>query len=137
MGVVLVTGGAGYVGSHACKALAGAGFCPVTYDNLHAGNRFAVRWGPLEIGDLLHAERLREVVRAYRPVAIIHFAASALVGESMSEPSLYYQNNVVGSINLLEAAREHGISRVVFSSTCGTYGLPKQIAIPGCASRAH
>jgi UDP-arabinose 4-epimerase len=130
MDTVLVTGGAGYIGSHACKALAGAGLRPVTYDNLSAGNRFAVRWGPLEIGDLLDAERLREIIRAYQPIAIMHFAASALVGESMAAPSLYYRNNVVGSVNLLEAAREHGITRLVLSSTCATYGMPEKIPIP-------
>jgi UDP-arabinose 4-epimerase len=103
MDSVLVIGGAGYIGSHACTALAGARLCPVTFDNLSVGTRFSLRWGPLGIADLLNAERLREVIRAYRPVAIMHFAASALGSESMSEPSLCYRHNAVGSINLLEA----------------------------------
>ena len=126
---VLVTGGAGYVGSHACKALARAGYVPVTYDNLVSGNRWAVRWGPLEFGDILNMGRLNEVCRSCRPVAIMHFAASALVGESMTAPSLYYHNNVVGALNLLEAARLNDIRNFVFSSTCATYGIPDHLPI--------
>lgn len=128
-GSVLVTGGAGYVGSHACKALAQAGYTPVTYDNLSIGNRWAVRWGPLELGDILDPSRINEVVKRHRPVAIMHFAALALVGESMQEPSLYYRNNVVGAINLLDAARAHDIGAFVFSSTCATYGVPDEVPI--------
>ncbi len=126
---VLVTGGGGYVGSHACKALARAGYIPVTYDNFVSGNRWAVRWGPLEFGDILDVGRLNEVCRAYRPVAVMHFAASALVGESMASPSLYYHNNVVGALNLLEAARRNEVPNFVFSSTCATYGIPDQTPI--------
>jgi UDP-glucose-4-epimerase GalE len=126
---VLVTGGAGYVGSHACKALAHAGYVPVTYDNLAVGNRWAVRWGPLEWGDILDASRLHDVCSKYRPVAIMHFAASALVGESMVAPAIYYRNNVSGSLNLLEVARVHDIAQIVFSSTCATYGIPEQVPI--------
>ena len=84
---VIVTGGAGYIGSHACKALAAAGYLPVTYDNLSIGNRWAVRWGPLERGDILDAARLHEVFKAHRPVGVLHFAALALVGESMQAPA--------------------------------------------------
>src|SRR3954452_2241192 len=98
---VLVTGGAGYIGSHTCKALAVAGYTPVTYDNLSTGNRWAVRWGPLEIGDLLDVSRLHEVFRAHRPTAVLHFAALALVGESVRAPSLYYRHNVAGTLGLL------------------------------------
>ena len=127
---ILVTGGAGYVGSHTCKALALAGFDPVTYDNLLSGNRWAVRWGPLEFGDIRDTARLNEVCKAHRPIAIMHFAASALVGESMAAPSIYYRNNVVGTFNLLEAARLHDIGTFVFSSTCATYGIPDEIPIP-------
>src|SRR3954452_23691190 len=126
---VLVTGGAGYVGSHACKALARAGFVPVTYDNLSTGNRWAVRWGPLEFGDILDLSRRQEVVRRHRPIAIMHFAALALVGESMREPSLYYRHNTVGSINVLDAARAHDIDVFVLSSTCAVYGVPTQTPI--------
>ena len=86
MGTVLVTGGAGYVGSHACKALARAGYTPVTYDNLGSGHRWAVRWGVLEVGDILDIHRLNEVFKKYRPIAIMHFAAAALVGESNGGP---------------------------------------------------
>jgi UDP-arabinose 4-epimerase len=128
--VVLVTGGAGYIGSHTCKALAQVGFRPITYDNLSTGNRWAVRWGPLEVGDILDMKRLQEVVRAHQPAAIMHFAASALVGESMMKPGLYYRNNLVGSINVLDAALEHGITALVFSSSCATYGIPEHVPIP-------
>ena len=128
-GHVLVTGGAGYVGSHACKALARAGYLPVAFDNFVSGNRWAVRWGPLEFGDILNVGRLNEVCRSYRPVAIMHFAASALVGESMVAPSLYYHNNAMGALNLIEAARLNEIRSFVFSSTCATYGIPSQLPI--------
>lgn len=126
---VLVTGGAGYIGSHACKALAQAGYLPVTYDNLSTGNRWAVRWGPLELGDIQDGSRVREALRRHAPVAIMHFAALALVGESMQEPALYYRNNVAGTIGLLDAARAHGIGAFVFSSTCATYGTPETVPI--------
>jgi UDP-arabinose 4-epimerase len=124
MTAVLVTGGAGYVGSHSCKALAGAGFVPVTYDNLSRGHRYAVKWGPLEVGDIRDRERLDAVLRTHRPAAILHCAAFAYVGESVANPTLYYDNNVVGSLVLLEAARAAGIDCVVFSSSCTVYGLP-------------
>lgn len=126
---VLVTGGAGYIGSHACKALARAGYQPVTFDNLVYGHEWAVKWGPLERGDILDRSRLDEVVAKYRPAAIMHFAAFAYVGESVTDPGKYHRNNVVGSLNLLEAARDHGIERFVFSSTCATYGVPDQLPI--------
>jgi UDP-arabinose 4-epimerase len=126
---ILVTGGAGYIGSHACKALAQAGYSPVTYDNLSIGNRWAVRWGPLEVGDILDPNRLHEVCRKHEPAAVLHFAAFALVGESVQEPALYYRNNVVGAINLLDATRLSGARAFVFSSTCATYGVPEEIPI--------
>jgi UDP-arabinose 4-epimerase len=122
---ILVTGGAGYIGSHTCKALAQAGYTPVVYDNLCRGNAWAVKWGPLEIGDLMDGERLRDVIRAHRPIGVIHFAALAYVGESMSTPLRYYQNNVVGTVTLLRALAAEGVGRLVFSSTCATYGTPK------------
>jgi UDP-glucose-4-epimerase GalE len=126
---ILVTGGAGYIGSHACKELALAGYMPVAYDNLSIGNRWAVRWGPLEVGDILDPNRLHEVCRKHAPEAVLHFAAFALVGESVQEPALYYRNNVVGALNLLDAARLSGARAFVFSSTCATYGVPEEIPI--------
>ncbi|QFY88442.1 UDP-glucose 4-epimerase GalE [Magnetovirga frankeli] len=124
---VLVTGGAGYIGSHACKALARAGYIPVSYDNLVYGHPWAVRWGPLEQGDILDRRRLDEVMARHQPIAVMHFAAYAYVGESVLDPGKYYRNNVVGSLTLLEAMRDHGIDRFVFSSTCATYGEPQHI----------
>jgi UDP-arabinose 4-epimerase len=126
---VLVTGGAGYIGSHACKALFRAGYLPVTYDSLVYGHEWAVKWGPLERGDILDCGRLGEVIERYRPAAIMHFAAFAYVGESVSNPGKYYRNNVAGSLNLLEAARDHGVGQFVFSSTCATYGVPHSLPI--------
>jgi UDP-arabinose 4-epimerase len=127
---ILVTGGAGYIGSHACKALAQAGYQPVTYDNLVYGHRTAVRWGPLELGDIGDRARLDAVIAKYRPMAVMHFAAFAYVGESVQDPGKYYRNNVAGTLTLLEAMRDQHIARLVFSSTCATYGVPEQIPIP-------
>lgn len=126
---ILVTGGAGYIGSHTCKALALAGYLPVTYDNLVRGHEWAVRWGPLERGDLHDGERLAEVVARYRPRAAIHLAAYAYVGESVVDPAKYYHNNVAGTLSLLAALRAGGVERLVFSSTCATYGLPERLPI--------
>jgi UDP-arabinose 4-epimerase len=122
---VLVTGGAGYIGSHTCKALAEAGFEPVVYDNLRRGNAWAVRWGPMETGDLMDEDRLKEVIRRYRPEGVIHFAAFAYVGESMEDPLSYYRNNLCGTVALLRAMAAEGAGRIVFSSTCATYGTPE------------
>ena len=130
---VLVTGGAGYIGSHAAKALAAAGYLPVTYDNLRHGHRAAVRWGPLEEGDLLDTPRLDTVLRKWRPEAVLHFAGLISVGESVENPSLYYQHNLVGSLNLLQAMRAHDIGRIVFSSTAAVYGAPDIVPIPETA----
>ena len=127
---VLVTGGAGYIGSHACKALARRGFEPITYDNLSRGNRWAVKWGPLEEGEIADVTRLRSILDRYQPVAMMHFAAFAYVGESIEQPLLYYKNNVDGSATLLRAIIETGAIPVVFSSTCATYGVPEKIPIP-------
>ena len=123
---VLVTGGAGYVGSHACKALARAGFLPVAYDNLSRGFAHAVKWGPLERGDLLDPEQLAAVFAKHRPEAVIHFAAFAYVAESVADPAAYYRNNVVGTLTLLDAMRAAGVGRLVFSSSCATYGAAEQ-----------
>ena len=127
---ILVTGGAGYIGSHACKALAAGGFEPVTFDNLSRGNRWAVKWGPLEVGDIADEQRLREVLDRYQPVAVIHFAAFAYVGESVENPNLYYQNNVCGSAALLRTITRSKSIPLVFSSTCATYGVPEKVPIP-------
>jgi UDP-glucose 4-epimerase len=119
---VLVTGGAGYIGSHACKALSAAGFTPVTYDNISTGWKQAVKFGPLVEGDLLDREALDAAFAAYEPVAVMHFAALSQVGEAMQKPGLYWRNNVAGSLNLIEATVAAGVGHFVFSSTCATYG---------------
>jgi UDP-glucose 4-epimerase len=118
---VLVTGGAGYIGSHACKALAEAGFAPVAYDNLSKGRSGAVQWGPLEVGDLSDRARLDEVFSTYRPVAVMHFAAAIEVGESVTDPGKYWRNNFIGSLTLAEAAVAAECLNLVFSSTCAVY----------------
>lgn len=122
MSNVLVVGGAGYIGSHACKALHKAGYTPVVYDNLVYGHEDAVKWGPFEKGDLLDADRLDEVLTRYKPICVMHFAAFAYVGESVTDPSKYYGNNITGSLSLLDAMRRNGVDTIVFSSTCATYG---------------
>ena len=132
---ILVTGGAGYVGSHACKALAGAGYLPVTYDNLSRGRREAVRWGPLVEGDLEDRPRLCAALRAHRISAVMHFAAFAYVGESVADPEIYYRNNVAASLALLSALREIGIGVIVFSSTCAVYGNSSRMPIPESAPK--
>ncbi|MFE3837073.1 UDP-glucose 4-epimerase GalE [Pseudogemmobacter sonorensis] len=119
---VLVTGGAGYIGSHACKALARAGFEPVAFDNLSTGWREAVKFGPLVKGDLLDRAAIDAALSQYRPVAVMHFAALSLVGESMKDPGKYWRVNVDGALNLVEATVAAGIRDFVFSSTCATYG---------------
>lgn len=119
---VLVTGGAGYIGSHACKALKQAGFTPVTYDNLVTGWEDAVKFGPFEKGSLSDRARLDEVFARYQPVAVMHFAALSQVGEAMAKPGIYWRNNVEGSLTLIEAAVAAGVMDFVFSSTCATYG---------------
>lgn len=129
MANILVTGGAGYIGSHACKALAAAGHTPVTYDNLVYGHERAIKWGPFEKGDILDFNRLGEVIGKYRPSAVIHFAAFAYVGESVTDPAKYYRNNVIGTLTLLDAMRAHDVAQIVFSSSCATYGIPKTIPI--------
>ena len=126
---ILVTGGAGYIGSHGCKALARAGFHPVAYDSLVNGHREAVRWGPLVEADLGDTDRLADTLRRYDVAAVMHFAAFAYVGESVEKPDLYFRNNVVNSLGLLEAMRAQGLRRIVFSSTCATYGHPERMPI--------
>jgi len=126
---ILVTGGAGYIGSHACKALARAGYVPVVYDNLSRGHREAVRWGPLVEGDVADQARLRAAIAEHRVTAVMHFAAYAYVGESINDPALYYRNNLSGALSLLEAMRDAGVREIVFSSSCATYGAPDAVPI--------
>jgi UDP-arabinose 4-epimerase len=131
---VLVTGGAGYIGSHTCKALAFAGHEPVTYDSLEGGFREFVQWGPLEEGNLRDAARLAAVLREYDPAAVLHFAGYIAAGESVADPLKYYENNVVGGLTLLRAMRDMGrdtdIPALVFSSTAAVYGNPETTPIP-------
>jgi UDP-glucose 4-epimerase len=126
---ILVCGGAGYIGSHACKALARAGYTPVTFDNLSTGHRRAVKWGPLVEGDLLDRLDLAHAFREFHIDAVMHFAARSLVGESMRQPELYFLNNVTGTLNLLDAMREASVDRLVFSSTAAVYGNPEYTPI--------
>lgn len=126
---ILVTGGAGYIGAHICKALKARGHEPVVFDNLVYGHKEFVRWGELVTGDLMDAVAIDAVIKAARPEAVMHFAAYTYVGESVENPSKYYYNNVVGSLNLLDSVRAYGIKNVVFSSTCATYGIPSAIPI--------
>jgi len=134
--VVLVVGGAGYIGSHTCLELSRQGFYPVVYDNLSNGHREFVRWGPLEEGDIRDRNRLDAVIGRYRPAAILQFAALIEVGESTRDPVAYYETNVNGSLNLLSAAQAAGIDALVFSSTCATYGLPQSLPIDESHSQA-
>jgi UDP-glucose-4-epimerase GalE len=126
---VLVTGGAGYIGSHTAKVLAANGFIPVTYDNLSYGHPWAVQWGPLVEGDIRDRLKLVDTLRSYDIQAVIHFAAFAYVGESMVRPEVYFNNNVVGSLMLLDAILESGVRHVIFSSSCATYGTPDRLPI--------
>lgn len=126
---IIVTGGAGYIGSHVCKALSDAGFLPITIDSLVDGHTWAVKWGPLEIGDISNRAFIDSIIEKYEPIAIMHFAAFAFVYESVIDPGKYYRNNVAGTLNLLEAARDHNISKFVFSSTCAIYGEPAIVPI--------
>lgn len=126
---VLVTGGAGYIGAHTCKALAGAGYLPVAFDNLTTGHADSVKWGPLVRGDVRDSAAVAAVLRTHRAAAVIHFAASAYVGESVQKPGLYYDNNVGGMIGLLAGAALAGVRRVVLSSSCATYGIPDTLPI--------
>jgi UDP-arabinose 4-epimerase len=122
---VLLTGGAGYVGSHAAKCLKRNGFEPVTLDDLSSGHRWAVKWGPFVQGDIADAKLVRETVARYRIRAVLHLAAYASVGESMAKPWKYFQNNVTGSLRLLDALRDSSAEHIIFSSTCATYGTPQ------------
>jgi UDP-glucose 4-epimerase len=133
---ILVTGGAGYIGSHACKALRRAGYTPVTFDSLVTGWRDAVKFGPFEEGDLLDRARLDAVFAAHRPAAVMHFAALSQVGDSMRDPGAYWRNNVAGSLTLFEAAVAAGCQQVVFSSTCATYGEQDGVTLDETCAQA-
>jgi len=126
---VLVTGGAGYIGSHACKALAAAGHRPVTLDSFVYGHRWAVKWGPLVEGSLADGTLLRKTLEDFGIDAVMHFAAFAYVGESMQDPGKYFRNNVANTVTLLDAMVETGVRDIVFSSTCATYGIPDAVPI--------
>lgn len=124
---VLVTGGAGYIGAHTCKQLAEHGFAPVVLDNLVYGHKEAVRWGPFVAGDIHDTALVTRVLQEHSIAAVLHFAAFAFVGESVTRPDLYYQNNVVGTLSLLQAMRAANVRHLVFSSTCATYGTPQAV----------
>jgi UDP-glucose-4-epimerase GalE len=128
-GAILVTGGAGYVGAHACKALRRAGYTPVVFDNLSTGHTSFVRWGPLVEGDIRDTNSLLDAIQTYNAEAVLHFAASAYVGESVTNPQKYYENNVGGSLSLLRAMLAAGCRRLVFSSSCAIYGEPDNLPI--------
>jgi UDP-glucose 4-epimerase len=121
---VLVTGGAGYIGAHACKVLADAGYVPVAFDNLVTGWREAVKYGPFVEGDLLDRAALDAAFAKFKPIAVMHFAALALVGDASRDPGQYWRVNVGGSLNLIEAALAAGVTNFVFSSTCAVFGNP-------------
>jgi UDP-arabinose 4-epimerase len=127
---ILVTGGAGFIGSHVCKVLARRRLVPVVYDNLSRGHRSAVKWGPLEVGEIADTQRLREVLDKYQPAAVMHFAAYINVGESVQKPVLYYYNNVAATASLLQTLIDYKPVPFVFSSTAAVYGMPEKVPIP-------
>lgn len=129
MSRVLVTGGAGYIGSHTCKELARAGHEPVTLDDLSTGHSWAVKWGPLVEADLADRDRVQTVIREQGIETVLHFAAHAYVGESMREPRRYFRNNVANTLNLLDAMLDSDVATIVFSSSCATYGIPSVVPI--------
>ena len=125
----MVTGGAGYIGSHTCLQLSLQGYTPITYDNLSTGNRWAVKWGPLIEADILETDNLIQTLETYKPETIIHFAAKAYVGESKAIPLAYYQNNVAGTLSVLDAAARCGVKNFIFSSSCAVYGQPETLPV--------
>lgn len=126
---IIVTGGAGYIGSHTCKNLAKTGVEVVVFDNLSTGHRSFAKWGELEQGDLQDKLHLQKAFDKHQPDGVIHFAALAYVGESVRDPGKYFHNNVVGTLNLLETMRDRGVKNIVVSSTCATYGKPEELPI--------
>lgn len=129
MSNILVTGGAGYIGSHACKQLQSEGFTPVTYDNLSRGHRDLVKWGPLEVGDIADHEKLGAVITEYKPAAVLHFAGFGYIAESVQDPLMYYVNNIAGTTQLLQTLRDNSINKIVFSSTCAVYGVAEDLPL--------
>lgn len=119
---IFVTGGAGYIGAHCCKLISESGFIPVCYDNLSTGHRDFVKWGPRIVGDIGDTEGVKTALREFDVKAVMHLAAASQVGESVADPAKYYQNNVQGTLSLLEAMRETGCKILVFSSTAAVYG---------------
>lgn len=126
---ILVIGGAGYIGSHACKRLSESGFIPVTFDNLNTGWREAIKFGPFEQGDILDRIEIDRVFKKYKPLALMHFAALSQVSESIQKPGLYWKNNVQGSLNLIQSAVDHGCNNFIFSSTCAIYGNQNSVVL--------
>lgn len=122
--IVLITGGAGYIGSHTAKIMARAGHTPIVLDNMTFGHEWAAKWGPLEKGDLSDTAFLADVFKRHKIDAVVHFAANAFVGESMTNPKKYFRNNTVNTLNLLDAMVDANVKEIVFSSTCATYGDP-------------
>ncbi len=135
MKTVIVTGGAGYIGSHTCKWLASHGYLPVSVDNLSTGFAEAVKWGPLEVLDLRDTSALTEVMHRYSPEAVVHFAAFSAVGESVRDPLKYYNNNIGATLSLVSAMRTAQVKKIVFSSTCAVYGLPDVVPIKESSPR--
>src|SRR4029453_3899827 len=130
---ILVTGGAGFIGAHTCKALAADGLHPIAFDNLSPGYRDMVRWGPFVQGDILQSADLDQAFEQYHPKSVLHLRAPPYVGESVAKPLAYYQNNVSGLINVLDAMVRHGADTIIFSSSCTVYGIPEMLPIPETA----
>lgn len=126
---VLVTGGAGYVGSHTCKILKQSGYTPIVLDNFVYGHEWAVKWGPYFKINLHETDKIIELLQKEKISAVVHFAAFAYVGESVREPLKYYENNLAGTLALLKAMQATQVDKIVFSSSCATYGIPKKIPI--------
>ena len=126
---ILIAGGAGYIGSHACKALSEAGYVPITVDNLSTGHEYAVKWGPLETLDIRNGEGLDNVFNKYPIEAVMHFAACIEVSEGEAKPDKFYDNNVMGTLSLVNAMRRANVEKIVFSSTCATYGETKNMPL--------
>ncbi|MBY0462749.1 MAG: UDP-glucose 4-epimerase GalE [Alphaproteobacteria bacterium] len=126
---ILVTGGAGYIGSHVCYALKQQGYLPICFDNFSSGHRWAAKFGPVVEGDLLNSHEIERAIEEYKPFAIIHLASFIQVGESVKNPAKYYENNIIGTINLLKAVQKHKIPYFVFSSSAAVYGTPEYTPI--------